>query len=422
MRAWKIYLRISRSLFSRCCFFNILAVTNTPGMFENPLFETLIALVLIYALLSIFVSILTEWVNHLKKSRGVLLQKAITAMLDKAQQSDLAKLLYAHPLIGWNGTDKGLPDYITSGTFADVLIDVVGQLPQKNADGTTAPAAPETATTDPLARFRASIDAMKDGELKKLLLFFYERSKNEKSGIYELSLLRKHISSWYDEHMAKLTGAFKTVTRYRTLIWGFVIAIGLNVDSINLVRTFMQDSNLRKEVVGDADVVAGVWKRSSDSLFTVKISKLLDSITVYKGKTDTTAKASQLDYAMKGLEKLKRVSDSLGSKQLSQGSEALGLLDSYNIPIGWDNEAAPISWLSCNKKTRDDNRKDLAAVKGAYIEVHNNYPTFVSWLLYVAGIVITGFSLSYGAPFWFDLLVKLVNLRRSGLKPETKTK
>ncbi len=391
-------------------------------MFENPLFETLIALVLIYALLSIFVSILTEWVNHLKQSRGVLLQNAITAMLDKAQQSDLAKLLYTHPLIGWNGTDKGLPDYITSGTFADVLIDVVGQLPQKNADGTTVPAAAETATTDPLTRFKTSIDAMQDGELKKLLLFFYERSKNEKNGAYELSLLRKHISSWYDENMAKLTGAFKTVTRYRTLIWGFVIAIGLNVDSINLVRTFMQDSNLRKEVVGDADVVAGVWQHSSDSLFTVKISKLLDSITVYKGKTDTTAKASQLDYALKGLQKLKRVSDSLGSKQLSEGSEALGLLDSYNIPIGWDKDAAPISWLSCTKKIRDENRKDLAAVKGAYIEVHNNYPTFVSWVLYILGIIITGFSLSYGAPFWFDLLVKLVNIRRSGIKPETKTK
>lgn len=391
-------------------------------MFNNPLFETLIALVLIYALLSIFVSILTEWVNHLKKSRGVLLQKAITTMLDKAQQTDLAKKLYEHPLIGWNGETKGLPDYITAGTFADVIIDVVGQLPQKNADGTTSAPAPATTTSDPLARFKTSIDGMKDGELKKLLLFFYERSKNDTSGMYELGLLRDHIISWYDEHMAKLTGAFKTVTRYRTLIWGFVIAIGLNVDSINLVRTFMQDSNLRQEVVGDADVVAGVWQRSSDSLFTVKISKLLDSITVYKGKTDTTAKASQLEYAVKGLEKLKHVSDSLGSKQLSEGSQVLGLLDSYNIPIGWDTDAAPISWLSCTKKIRDENRKELAAVKGAYIEVHNNYPTLVSWVLYIFGIIITGFSLSYGAPFWFDLLVKMVNLRRSGIKPETKTK
>lgn len=391
-------------------------------MFENPLFETLLALVLIYALLSIFVSILTEWVNHVKKSRGLLLQKAITAMLDKAQQSDLAKLLYTHPLIGWNGVTKTLPDYITSGTFADVLIDVIGQLPQKNADGTVAPAAPATATSDPLARFKTSIDEMKDGELKKLLLFFYERSKNEKTGAYELGLLREHIVAWYDEHMAKLTGAFKVATRYRTLIWGFVIAIGLNVDSINLVRTFMQDSNLRKEVVGDADVVAGVWQRSSDSLFAVKISKVLDSITVYKGKNDSTAKASELGYALKGLEKLKKVSDSLGTKQLSEGSEALGLLDSYNIPIGWDNEAAPLSWLPRNKKTRDENRKELAAVKGAYIEVHNNYPTVVSWLLYIAGIIITGFSLSYGAPFWFDLLVKMVNLRRSGIRPETKLK
>jgi hypothetical protein len=411
-----------RYLFSSSSFFNILALTNTPAMFDSPLFETLIALVLIYALLSIFVSILTEWVNHMKKSRGVLLQKAITAMLDKAQQTELAKLLYTHPLIGWNGATKALPDYITSGTFADVLIDVVGQLPQKNADGTVTPAAQATATSDPLARFKASIDAMTDGELKKLLLFFYERSKNDKSGMYELGLLREHIIAWYDERMAKLTGTFKALTRYRTLIWGFVVAIGLNVDSINLVRTFMQDSNLREEVVGDATVMAGVWKRSSDSLFTVKISKVLDSITAYKGAKDTTAKASELNYALRGLEKLKKVSDSLGSKKLSEGSQALGLLDSYNIPIGWDSDAAPISWLPRNREMRENHRKELAQVQGAYIDVHNNCPTWVSWLLYIAGIIISGFSLSYGAPFWFDLLVKLVNLRRSGIRPEDKTK
>jgi hypothetical protein len=41
-----------------------------------------------------------------------------------------------------------------------------------------------------------------------------------------------------------------------------------------------------------------------------------------------------------------------------------------------------------------------------------------NWFRYLVGILISGFSLSFGAPFWFDLLVKLVNIRRSGKRPE----
>ncbi|WP_431211560.1 hypothetical protein ACQ86N_37945 [Puia sp. P3] len=37
---------------------------------------------------------------------------------------------------------------------------------------------------------------------------------------------------------------------------------------------------------------------------------------------------------------------------------------------------------------------------------------------YVIGLAITAFSISAGAPFWFDMLLKLVNVRRTGNKPE----
>jgi hypothetical protein len=36
---------------------------------------------------------------------------------------------------------------------------------------------------------------------------------------------------------------------------------------------------------------------------------------------------------------------------------------------------------------------------------------------YFVGIAITGIALSTGAPFWFDILLKLVNIRRAGGKP-----
>ena len=38
-----------------------------------------------------------------------------------------------------------------------------------------------------------------------------------------------------------------------------------------------------------------------------------------------------------------------------------------------------------------------------------------SWL-YILGCILTAFALSVGAPFWFDLLNRLIKLRGAGVK------
>ena len=40
-----------------------------------------------------------------------------------------------------------------------------------------------------------------------------------------------------------------------------------------------------------------------------------------------------------------------------------------------------------------------------------------AWLLKVLGLLATAFAMSFGAPFWFDLLNKLVRMRSAGNVP-----
>ena len=47
---------------------------------------------------------------------------------------------------------------------------------------------------------------------------------------------------------------------------------------------------------------------------------------------------------------------------------------------------------------------------------------FWDWLRKVAGWLLTAFAVSLGAPFWFDLLNRFINLRVSGKAPEEKPK
>lgn len=42
-----------------------------------------------------------------------------------------------------------------------------------------------------------------------------------------------------------------------------------------------------------------------------------------------------------------------------------------------------------------------------------------AWIYKLLGWIVTALAISLGAPFWFDLLRKLVNIRGSGKKPET---
>lgn len=44
-----------------------------------------------------------------------------------------------------------------------------------------------------------------------------------------------------------------------------------------------------------------------------------------------------------------------------------------------------------------------------------------NWILKIVGWLVTALSITLGAPFWFDLLRKLVNIRNAGTKPDSST-
>ena len=69
------------------------------AMLDNPYIDTIISLVLVYALLSILVSTLLETWNRRTKERGVFLQKVIFRLLDDPLNKNYGYLIYQHPII-----------------------------------------------------------------------------------------------------------------------------------------------------------------------------------------------------------------------------------------------------------------------------------------------------------------------------------
>lgn len=96
------------------------------AMLDNPYVDTIISLVLVYALLSILVSILLESWNRRVKERGVFLQKVIFRLLDDPLNKNYGYLIYQHPIINKMRRDEhSYPHYIPSEGFANALIDTL---------------------------------------------------------------------------------------------------------------------------------------------------------------------------------------------------------------------------------------------------------------------------------------------------------
>jgi hypothetical protein len=85
----------------------------------------------------------------------------------------------------------------------------------------------------------------------------------------------------------------------------------------------------------------------------------------------------------------------------------------------------------CKECTKPDGEVDWDKLKKGYQDAQTKLrPLPIGWpdtsedsgarwlLLKLLGLLLTGFALSLGAPFWFDLLAKLVKLRGAGAKPE----
>lgn len=174
----------------------------------------------------------------------------------------------------------------------------------------------------------------------------------------------KGLENIFNNAMDRLSGMYKKSNRKIVMVISFIIVIILNVDTIQITNTLWKDKD--------------ALKRSTEIV--LETTKNFDTVNtnVYAlgdNKNDTLAQKIVNDYnKIKDIEiKVKKMP----------------------VPIGWDNANIP-------------NR------------VNNNY--VFQWISKICGWILTAFALFLGAPFWFDTLNRLTNLRAVGNKPDNTEK
>jgi hypothetical protein len=146
--------------------------------------------------------------------------------------------------------------------------------------------------------------------------------------------VRKQLQTWYDNSMERVSGWYKGQTQLMLLGIGLALAIVMNIDTISITNSLLQNPAIRS------------------------------------------------------------TADALAQKVTGPNDPALAsYLSQLNIPLGWPDP---------------------------YAATHPLVVLDFAWLLRkIIGMLVTAFAVSQGAPFWFDLLNKVTNLRSSGNKPDT---
>jgi hypothetical protein len=297
-------------------------------------------------------SIITKIGNYLKRKfvniwlwlKSLFVDQEVNALYDR---------FYHHPIIKNYGENSvfSKPSYLTAENFSTVLVDTIKNLEPDNETKTaTFQMIYDTVVkhSDMTAVMAAAFPDRKgatsptiDCETFKILNFHL----NEAAG--DLGVFKTRLEQWFNDTMGRVSGWYKRHTQTWLLIIGFVLAMLLDINAIQITSTLSKNKVVAQKIA-EMGVAASKNQAYKDTVIT---NTFLKEINAQK--------------------------------------------DSVNVLVGagWTYTPNMTAW-----------QKVKTALEGTFETAWSNF----------FGILITALAISLGAPFWFDLLTRFVNLRAAG--------
>ncbi len=355
--------------------------------------------------------------------------------------------------------EKGLsdkPSYLSADTFTNILIDILH-------DDKTGPILLRNIADKIAVKAQDKNDPF-NNELKGILDIYLQQANGD------VAHFKRLLEQWYDDMMDRVSGWYRRQANKVLLIIGVFLAVIFNVNTLSVVDTLSKEKVVRDAFVKSAiELVnrgldtnghlragnANTTGAQNPQIAAEEKSKRKDSLTT---STDTGKRQGK---------EAATTADSLAANTVKNGANAAGPTGSnrdtslavvkaqiararelyYNdiaqanttLGLGWGDygySIDSIAWVADSLSWAADPQGFRRAHCGKdFNEVHRSgKPAPPDWQNKVRfvftgilkprnllGILITAFAIALGAPFWFDLLNKFINLRVSGAKPEDKT-
>ncbi len=317
--------------------------------------DVLIGMSLIYLGASLFVTILNEYVTQMLNTRGRFLAQSVQRLFqDPAIRGVLGRNEQFAALLQGSA---GPGHALPSYVDPEVMARMlVGGLLVQSAH------------TDPIAAVQDELRRLPDSALRTQLLTLVAGAGTS------LDALVKDVADWGERSLSALGDGYKRHLQGISFALGLCVAIGANIDSVRLCRHLYEDKQAREAMASLGDSLA-----SSTTQETLKACSQAASLAT----SGVAASASAPAEGTKSCKALNGLVDAVIWRQ-----------DHAAMPVGWPDASAS---------------SPVAAASGC---------TASGLLLKLLGWLITALALSLGAPFWFDLLNKFVNVRHGMRKPQ----
>ncbi|MBL8500609.1 MAG: hypothetical protein JNL77_08530 [Nitrosomonas sp.] len=333
-------------------------------MLNSSILDIALGMVFLFVLVSLLCSAVNEMIAQFIRMRAKNLEAGLTNLLQSGEANQLVTHLYQHPLI--NGLSKAgeRPSYIPPKNFTLALMDIMtgntGKLP---ADNQSLIAKIES------QKFFAQTEAG-----KSIILLLHEAGDDAEKA-------RRNVESWYNDAMDRVGGWYKQKTQIIIFGIALVVCTVLNIDAIKISQTLWTDIALRQALVEAA---------SSAELKSLMPQQSSEQQSIANGEQSAAPSNDQVKVDA-------AISNAVMTEGIEQSAKTAGALAEQirglNLPIGWkEMKNGKEVWIC----------KELDAM---------------GWIVKIMGILITTFAGSLGAPFWFQLLNKIVDLRAAGKQP-----
>ncbi|MCU0552605.1 MAG: hypothetical protein MUC48_25010 [Leptolyngbya sp. Prado105] len=212
----------------------------------------------------------------------------------------------------------------------------------------------------------------------------------------EVNQFRDEVSLWFDRSMSRASGVYKRNAKGVAILLGLTLAAATNSDTFHIFNRLSSDDSLRRLVTERASQLNLDPQRSPR--FSAQLEEL-------KNETDAVLREIAFPISWN--------SSNLG-RQLGCPTSAISATPPQDTA---NTEANQIKaqWDNLYKGCLNTEQVSTAPIPVQVAEIMFNRPLGVVRML--SGWAVSGIAIAMGAPFWFDLMGKLVNVRNSGGKP-----
>lgn len=366
-------------------------------MFGSWVLDVGIGLIVVFILFATICSSVREGIEACMKTRASFLERGIRELLNDKKGTGLNRLLYEHPLIfslfsgDYQTTsqrqapsifDRGrnLPSYIPSRSFALALFDLVARGPVRRdpessgttllmpASGTLAQA-PQSLLAPPLTleALRARIGELGSEPLSRVMLAAIDTAGGD------LEVFLKNIEEWFDRTMERVSGWYRRKTNLIVFLIALVLAGAFNIDSFAIANHLYRNQADRDTIVKQAEAMLN--KRAAE------ISRQSGALASQQAQSTPKPAAKAAPEASGA------VASQPDARTNDANSPPLLFNDSLSLPIGWTTLDHYASWRVVP--------------------------------LMLAGWLVTAIAATLGAPFWFDVLGKIMIVRSTFKRYDT---